>query len=94
MLGQLTMSKNQEKAFIVIGFNNWKDVTRSFEQHRKGLCHREASLKWSHHVHSLQIEMQVSQHVTHEQEKARSCLHKLFTSIEYLVSQALPLRGH
>ena len=51
-------------------------------------------LKWSHHVQGLQIEIQIKQHITHEQEKVRSCLHKLFTSMEYLARQALLLRGH
>ena len=49
-LGQLTMSMNQEKAFIIAGFNNWKDTTQSFEQHCKSLCHREASLKGGSHA--------------------------------------------
>ena len=93
-LGQLTMSRNRETAFITTGFANWKDATRSFEQHRKSLCHKEALMKWSHHVQGMSVNTHLQQQLTDEREKARCCLEKLFTSIEYLARQALPLRGH
>lgn len=90
-LGQLTMSRNREATFITTGFNNWKDATRSFEQHRKSLCHKEAIIKWSHRIN---VNTHLQQQLTDEQEKSRHCLQKLFTSIEYLARQGLPLRGH
>ena len=94
MLGQLTMSKNKEFAFITTGFNNWKDAVRSFQLHRRSLCHREALSKWGNHVQGVSISTQIQKQLSNEQEKARSCLHKLFTSIEYLAHQGLSLRGH
>lgn len=94
VLGQLTMSKNKESAFITTGFNNWKDAVRSFELHRKSLCHREALLKWENHVQGASICTQIQKQQSNDQEKAHGCLHKLFTSIEYLACQGLPLRGH
>ena len=93
-LGQLTMSKNKEAAFITTGFNNWKDATRSFESHRKSFCHKEAVLKWSHHIQDVSINSRLQCQLIREQERARNCLKKLFTCIEYLARQALPLRGH
>ena len=94
VLQQLTMSKNQESAFITSGFNNWKDATRAFELHRKSSCHREAVLNWEHHVRGVGINLQLQRRLAAEQVEARSCLRKFFTSIEYLARQALPLRGH
>ena len=94
VLGQLTMSKNKESAFITTGFNNWKDAVRSFELHRRSLCQREALIKWENHVQGISISTQIQTQLSNAQEKARSCLHKLFTSIEYLARQGLPLRGH
>ena len=88
------MSKNKESAFISAGFNNWKDAMRSFELHRKSLCHREALIKWENHVQGVSISTQIQKQLSNEQEKARICLHKLFTSIEYLARQGLSLRGH
>ena len=93
-LGQLTMSRNRETAFITAGFSNWKDATQSFEQHRKSLCHKEALIKWSHHVKGTSVNTHLHRQLTDEQEKARHCLQKIFTSIEYLARRALPLRGH
>ena len=40
VLHQLTLSKNQESAFIISGFDNWNDATRAFEVHRKSYCHK------------------------------------------------------
>ena len=94
VLGKLTMSKNKESALITTGFNNWKDAVRSFELHRRSLCHRKALIKWGNHVQGVSITIQIQKQLSNEQEKARSCLHKLFTSIEYLARQGLPLRGH
>ena len=93
VLHQLTLSKNQESAFITSGFNNWKDATRAFELHRKSSCHRKAILKWEHHT-GVGIGLQLQRRLAAEQIEARNCLHKIFTSIEYIARQALPLRGH
>ena len=41
ILKQLTFSKSKESAFIITGFNNWKDATRIFELHRKSACHKD-----------------------------------------------------
>jgi hypothetical protein len=94
VLHQLTLSKNQESAFITSGFNNWKDATRAFELHRKSSCHREAILKWEHHERGISVDLQLQRRLAAEQVEARNCLRKIFTSIEYLARQALPLRGH
>ena len=45
------MSKNVEEAFITTGFNNRKYCSQLFEQHRKGACHREATIKWAPYSH-------------------------------------------
>lgn len=88
------MSKNHESAFVTSGYNNWKDATRSFELHHKSICHREAVLKWEHYCRGIDIGRQLQRQLTAEQAEARNCLQMIFTSIEYLARQALPLRGH
>ena len=93
-LKQLTLSKSKETAFISTGFNNWKDATRVFEQHRKSACHMEAVMKWNQHVKGTSINVQLQHHLVAQQEKARHCLMKVFTSVEYLARQGLPLRSH
>ena len=86
ILNQLTLSKSRENAFITVGFDNWKDATRSFEQHRKSACHREALMKWEHNTKGSGVSIQLQHQLASDQE--------LFTSVEYLARQALPLRGH
>ena len=93
-LNQFTSLKSKESAFITNGFNNWKDATRAFEQHRKSACHKEAIIKWNYHVKGTSVNTQLIYQLSSEQEKARICLLKLFTSVEYLARQAMPLRGH
>ena len=48
---------------------------------------------WSHHVQGVSVNTHLQRQLIDEQEKARHCLKKLFTSIEYLARQALPMRG-
>ena len=87
-------SKNKESAFITDGFNNWKDATRAFEQHRKSTCHKEATNKWSIYLKGTNLKTQISRQLVSEKENARICLMKIFTSVEYLARQGMPLRGH
>ena len=94
ILYKLTFSKNQDPAFVTSGFNNWKDATRAFELHRRSKCHKEATLKWEHHTRGISVDLQLQRQLAAEQVQARNCLHKIFTSVEYLARQALPLRGH
>ena len=93
-LKQLTLSKSKENTFITTGFNNWKDATRIFEQHHKSACHKEAVMKWDQHNKGTSINSQLQHQLQSQQEKAWNCLLKLFTSIEYLARQGLPLCGH
>ena len=91
---QLTLSKNAEDAFISVGFDNWKRATTAFEQHRQSKCHKESVLKWNHHLKGTSIQVQLNKQVGLEQQKNLHCLEVIFSSIEYLARQGLPLRGH
>ena len=94
LLGQLTMSKNMEDTFICLGFDNWKRGTSAFEQHRLSKCHQESVLKWNHHLKGTGIDVQLDCQLSLEQKKNLHCLEIIFSSIEYLARQCLPLRGH
>ena len=41
----MKMTRCQETAFMVEGFNNWKKATEHFRIHEAAECHREAVLK-------------------------------------------------
>ena len=90
---QLT-SKNADDAFISAGFDNWKRATTAFEQHRLSKCYKESVLKWNHHLKGTSIQVQLNKQVSLEQKKNLHCLEIIFSSIEYLARQGLPLRGH
>ena len=51
-------------------------------------------MKWEHHTKGSGVSIQLQHKLASDQEKGRHCLIKLFTSVEYLARQALPLRGH
>ena len=51
-------------------------------------------MKWEHRERGIGIDLQLQRRLAAEQVESRTCLHKIFTSIEYLPQQALPLRGH
>ena len=92
-LKQFTLFKSKESTFITTGFN-WKDATHIFEQHRKSACHKEAVMKWDQINKDTSINSQLQHQLQSQQEKARNCLLKLFTSIAYLAHQGLPLHSH
>ena len=60
----------------------------------KSTCHKEAVMKWDQHNKGTSINSQLQHQLQPQQEKARNCLLKLFTSIVYLARQGLPLRCH
>ena len=75
VLYQLTLSKNQESAFITSGF--WKDATRAFELHRKSCCHREEIVKWEHHTRGVGIHLQLQRQLAAEQVESSLASHTL-----------------
>ena len=77
-MNRLTMSRNVEQTFITSGFDNWKDSSRMFEQHRKSACHREAAMKWAHYLDGTDVHIYLHEELSSEQEKARTCLGKIF----------------
>ena len=77
-MNQLTVSRNVEQTFITSGFDNWKDSSRIFEQHRKSACHREAAMKWAHYLEGTDVHIYRHEELSSEQEKARRRLGKIF----------------
>ena len=69
LLNQLTFSKCAENAFILSGFNTWKNATKSFERHRKSACYQEAVLKWHHHLKQTNIGTQIDQQISKDKKK-------------------------
>ena len=51
-------------------------------------------MKWDKHNKGTSINSQLQHQLQSQQEKARNCLLKIFTSIKYLARQGLPPRGN
>ena len=79
-----------ENAFIIDGFNNWKDATRVYSKHEASYFHKQAfdSLK----VRADVGEMFSSQYAQ-EKRTNRKYLMQVLSSDRYLARQGLAMRG-
>ena len=79
-----------ENAFIIDGFNNWKDATRVYSKHEASYFHKQAfdSLK----VRADVGEMLSSQYAQ-EKRTNRKYLMQVLSSVRYLAWQGLAMRG-
>jgi hypothetical protein len=93
-LNMLTLSKTEQLSFIKNGFSSWKEATRAFAKHEASNCHKEASYKWLHYTAGQSVAVQLNTQLRRNQEFARHCLLKEFTSLRYLLRQGLAVRGH
>ena len=94
ILGFLTFSLKAEDAFSSRGFKNWKNATDLFHKHEVSHAHREAVMKWIHHVKSQPIAAQLAKQLKDEQLKSQACLLRIVSSLHFLARQGIPIRGH
>ena len=86
------VSKHVEEAFVSAGFRNWKKASEKFKDHAASRGHNLAIV--SHRQQANPVSSQLSAALATSQEKARSCLIKIVTSLKYLGRQGLALRGN
>lgn len=87
-------SNTIDKAFIVNGFSNWKDVSVAFRKHDPSSCHRESVLKVLTLPKTTEDigETLSTQHNKHKTNN-RDCLLKILSSLRFLGRQGQPIRG-
>ena len=90
----ITLSKRQENKFIEEGFCNWKKALQKLEEHDKSEMHKEAVLKYAAYSDGADVCIQLNQQHAHSQLYHQRMLLKLLSSIQFLGSQGLALRGH
>ena len=90
----ITFSKRQENKFIEEGFCNWKKALQKMEEHDKSEMHKEAVLKYAAYSEGADVCIQLNQQHVHSQLYHQRMLLKLLSSIRFLGSQGLALRGH
>ena len=65
-----------------------------FQEHANSSNHQFAVERVCHNDAKQPVDAQLSSQRAVQQNDARDCLHIIFTSIQYLARQGLPLRGH
>lgn len=89
----LPFSSKKETIFIELGFSNWKKGVEKFKLHEQSMCHKEAVVK----LHALKASVNVCAQLSDQKKKEmmvnRACLKKIFSSLLYLASQGLAIRG-
>ena len=83
-----------DSAFVSRGYQNWKKATSAFRNHGSSSCRKE-SLE---NVIILPARTQdaaeiLSSRTSEEKEKSRKCLKKIFSAVQFLARQGLPLCG-
>ncbi len=91
--GLLTFSKRQLNCFVEDEFCNWKKALEKFLEHERSDMHKEAVLKQVAHNSSTNVSAQHSTQCKEAQNLHQCMLLKLISSIRFLASQSMPLRG-
>jgi hypothetical protein len=88
-------AKNQvERAFVDIGFVDWKNVVAAFDKHSQSACHKEA-IDACASVSRRGVETLLFTHMERQQAVASEALSVIIGSVKYLARQGLrSLRGH
>ena len=89
----MVFSKNTEASFVSAGFCNWRKASQCFRKHETSQAHSEALLKLST-SHTDSIASQLDNARKKEDRLHREALIKQLSSLRYLTSQGLPIRGH
>lgn len=76
------------------GFCNWKKAVERFRVHEMSSTHREAVLKLSYAESDINVTALLSTAKQRQMSQARSVLLKLFSSLRFLATQGLAIRGH
>lgn len=91
-LEKSSLAKNTDPAFVSAGFRNWKKAVEKFTDHTKSRSHKLAVT--THCQKENPIDSQLSSALAASQQKARACLMKIMSCVQFLGRQGLALRGN
>jgi len=96
---RLITVNDKESPFINIsqssvGYCNWKKAVERFRVHELSTTHKEAVLKLSCTEQGIHIVSSLNVAKERQMAQARVALLKLFSSLRYLTTQGLAIRGH
>jgi hypothetical protein len=93
-LSLFSFSQSRDDAFTIIGYDNWKNSLAKFSKHEASKSHQEAVLKVANATSGTNVAGQLSRSLDHEREVARSALMCIVSTLHYLCTQGLAVRGH
>lgn len=93
-LNLFNFSHNKDEAFTSTGYDNWKNALAKFSKHELCQSHQEASLKVANATRGTNVASLISMSHNRDREVARSALMCIVSSMHYLCTQGLAVRGH
>lgn len=82
-----------DETFIISGFSNWKKASEKFSSHESSECHK-ASVASIMSFNQTPITAQLSNQINNQMIAAQKALISIVSSIKYLASRTMALRGH
>lgn len=82
------------KAFISIGFNNWKKALEKFNCHQMSSAHRAVVGNKMARESGISVYAQISTQYESQQKQNLASFMNELKSLVFLLRQALPIRGH
>lgn len=89
-----SFSQNKDDAFTTTGYDNWKNALVKFAKHEMSKSHQEAVLKMASAAKGTNVAGLISTSVNRDREIARTALMCMVSSLHYLCTQGLAIRGH
>lgn len=89
-----SFSTKRDEAFITQGFQSWRNALAKFKSHELSKCHTEAVMKLAVSRKGTNVLSELSTAHTRDRIAARTALHKVVSSIQFLAKQGLAMRGH
>ena len=84
---------NNKTHFVTGGFENWKKAKQRFKEHEHCQMHREACMKLQS-CRRPSVAVQLSHQLLIDQKYRREMLMKVLSTLQFLLQQGLPIRGH
>ncbi|CAF3001208.1 unnamed protein product [Rotaria sp. Silwood2] len=87
-----------DKAFTVIGFNNWKKGIEKFDKHQSTVSHKQAHETWitteKNRINNTSVLKQINRQFSEQAEENRLYLKEIIRTVMFLGKQCLSFRGH
>lgn len=92
--GRTKQDQDAIKAFVSVGFSTWGKALQRFQSHEQSDFHKSCCAKKMAISKGVNIQSLMSKSKENEMKSARVSLLRMISSLRYLMSQGLAIRGH